>query len=85
MDRINQIRQIKNINCLKNSSEATAKNSASDRQKCSGLFGSIITLVLIIILGGSFCYYLNSKHQEIVNETSALHNIKLINYYVNKN
>lgn len=52
--------------------QSTAQNGISHRQKRSGLFGSIITIVLIIILGGCLYYYLNLKHQQIVNKSSEL-------------
>lgn len=59
-------------NASKTATQTTAQNGISHRQKRSGLFGSIITIVLIIILGGCFYYYLNLKHQQIVNESSEL-------------
>lgn len=59
-------------NASTTATQSTAKNGISHRQKRSGLFGSIITIVLIIILGGCLYYYLNLKHQQIVNESSEL-------------
>ncbi|MFS1538618.1 MAG: uroporphyrinogen-III C-methyltransferase [Candidatus Phlomobacter fragariae] len=58
-------------NASKTATQSTVQNGISPRQKRSGLFGSIITIVLIIILGGCF-YYLNLTHQQIVNESSEL-------------